>query len=174
MVAHVTVTGRIGTAPERRKTHSQVDYTRFRMAHTPRLRRGDEWVDGETIWFTVRCYGALARNVSLLRKGDGALVTGQWRVESWIDDNGVAHMNNVVLADAVGPDMTVCGAHVVPPIRPGAVPDRDAVDPEESRALEESEDRIQVDHDAADRVDADGCVATASEPDQVPVLTSRS
>ena len=117
MVATVTVTGHLGTDPERFRTHTGVEYARFRMAHTPRLRRDGEWVDGETIWLTVRCYGKLARNVGSLRSGDPVLVTGQWRFEEWADRNGVARSTQVIMADAVGPNLTRCLVSVLPPVK---------------------------------------------------------
>ena len=117
MVATVTVTGHLGTRPERFRTQSGVEYARFRMAHTPRLRRDGEWADGETIWLTVRCYGKLARNIGSLRVGDPVLVTGQWRFEEWADKNGVARSTQVIMADAAGPNLTRCEVSVFPPVK---------------------------------------------------------
>lgn len=140
MLATVTLTGRLGTRPSCSVTQSGIPYARFRLAHTPRLRRGDEWVDGETIWCTVRCYGQLARGVSPLHSGDPVVVVGQWRYEEWSDAEGVHHSNHVLLADAVGPDLRLCSVQVMGPIRDERVPDRDTVPTQETgEATEKSE-----------------------------------
>lgn len=150
MVATVTVTGHLGTHPERFRTQTGVEYARFRMAHTPRLRRDGEWVDGETIWLTVRCYGKLARNVGSLRSGDPVLVTGQWRFEEWADKNGVARSTQVIMADAVGPNLVRCLVSVLPPVKdepptaPGAadaIPDAGEVTDREDPVDEQDADQ---------------------------------
>ena len=138
MVATVTMTGRVGTNPQFARTTSDVPYARFRLAHTPRLRRGDEWVDGQTLWCTVRCYGNLAKGVQSLRSGDPAVVVGQWRHEEWTDENGVVRSTQVLLADSVGPDLRWCAAHLYSQERDERVPDRDSVADEDQ--VEEDEE----------------------------------
>lgn len=170
MVATVTVTGHLGTHPERFRTHSGVEYARFRMAHTPRLRRDGEWIDGETIWLTVRCYGKLARNVGSLRSGDPVLVTGQWRFEEWADKNGVARSTQVIMADAVGPNLTRCLVSVLPPVKdePPTAPEAvDATqDAGEAVGHEGPVDEGPVDQQGAEQQEADQNVGE--------LLTSRS
>lgn len=134
MVATITITGRMGTAPTCHLTASGVDFTRFRVAHTPRIRRNDEWQDGETVWFTVRTYGQLARNAAALQRGNPVLVVGQWRVESWVDGNGVVRVDNVLIADAAGPDLQHCRVTVLPKISEQVVPDREPSSPVEAAA----------------------------------------
>ena len=54
------------------------------MAVTPRLRRGGDWVDGETTWYTVTAWRALADHVrDSVLKGDAVIVHGRLRTETW-------------------------------------------------------------------------------------------
>ncbi|WP_051215009.1 single-stranded DNA-binding protein [Granulicoccus phenolivorans] len=106
MDASVTVTGRIGTDIEKRVTRQGVEYARFRLASTPRILRAGEWSDGDTTWYSVRCYRSVAHNVALsVRKGDPVLVTGRMRTESWVDEDGVLHEQLVIDASGVGHDL---------------------------------------------------------------------
>lgn len=103
----VTMTGRVGHMPELRTSRSGAPYTRFRIAHTPRLQRDGQWVDGETSWVTVLCHRDLAVNVATcLRKGDPVVVSGRARVESWVDDETKALRESLTVeARTVGHDL---------------------------------------------------------------------
>lgn len=108
MDALVTMTGRVGTGVDLRSTKYGFPYAHFRMAHTPRVLREGEWVDGETTWISVRSYRALAENISFsLRKGDPVLVTGRLRTESWIDDSNNARDGLVLEATSIGHDLSL-------------------------------------------------------------------
>ncbi|GAE68735.1 single-strand binding protein [Cutibacterium acnes JCM 18909] len=86
MDANVSFTGNLGTDVEM-KIGEGWRGARFRVAHTPRVMRQGEWVDGTTTWMSVHVYGRLADNCHVsLRKGDPVMVTGRLRTRSWIDD----------------------------------------------------------------------------------------
>lgn len=88
MDANVSFTGNLGTDVEM-KIGEGWRGARFRVAHTPRVMRQGEWVDGTTTWMSVHVYGRLADNCHVsLRKGDPVMVTGRLRTRSWIDDEG--------------------------------------------------------------------------------------
>jgi single-strand DNA-binding protein len=76
----VTIKGNLGSDPELKyvKTaRGDTALVTFSLAHTPRERKGDEWVEGETIWFRVTTWGEKARFMLMrLRKGDSVLVQG--------------------------------------------------------------------------------------------------
>lgn len=102
-VLSIAVTGWVASEP-REVAGNGVPYTSFRMAHTPRRRSGStgEWVDGETVWFTVKAWRDAAFNIAAsVSKGDAVLVQGRLRVEHWQreEDKGTTL---VLEADAVG------------------------------------------------------------------------
>ena len=84
MDANVSFTGNLGTDVEM-KTGEGWRGARFRVAHTPRVMRQGEWVDGTTTWLSVHVYGRLADNCAAsLHKGDPVMVTGRLRTRNWI------------------------------------------------------------------------------------------
>lgn len=101
----IAAAGWVATDP-REVVGDGVPYTSFRLAHTPRRRNAaGEWVDGETVWFTVKAWRDAAFNIAAsLRKRDPVLVQGRLRVETWQrgDDKGTTL---VLEADAVGHDL---------------------------------------------------------------------
>ena len=105
MDANVSFTGNLGTDVEM-KTGAGWRGARFRVAHTPRVMRQGEWVDGTTTWLSVHVYGRLADNCAAsLHKGDPVMVTGRLRTRNWIDDEG-SHAQLIVVASNVGPDLS--------------------------------------------------------------------
>ena len=74
MDANVSFTGNLGTDVEM-KIGEGWRGARFRVAHTPRVMRQGEWVDGTTTWLSVHVYGRLADNCAAsLHKGDPEMV----------------------------------------------------------------------------------------------------
>ncbi len=105
MDAHITVSGNLGTEVEHR---SGDGYSRasFRLASTPRLRRGQEWVDGHTTWVTVECSNRVADNArDSLAKGDPVVVFGKLRTHIWVTE-GVRNERLVVEASSLGHDLS--------------------------------------------------------------------
>ncbi len=65
------------------------------------------WVDGRTLWFTVKAWKNTARNVALsLHKGDPVVVTGRLSLDEWDGPDG-PRTSLVVEATALGPDLTL-------------------------------------------------------------------
>ncbi|HET7386790.1 MAG TPA: single-stranded DNA-binding protein [Nocardioidaceae bacterium] len=79
----------------------------LRVGSTPRIRRQNgDWVDGETNWFSVTCWRALAENVrDSLRKGDPVIVHGRLRTDVWERADGQLSTTYVVEATYVGHDL---------------------------------------------------------------------
>ena len=78
----------------------------FRLAVTPRIRQGDAWTDGETAFFRINCWRALAENVTeSLTKGTRAVVIGRLRMRSWETDGGEKRTVVEVEADEVAPPL---------------------------------------------------------------------
>jgi len=102
----VTLTGYVGNDVEVRKTKTGVSATNFRVGTTPRIKRGDEWVNGTTTWTTVVCYRALADNVgACVTKGDPVIVEGRVRTQIWTDEHHELHERVVVEAVTIGHDL---------------------------------------------------------------------
>ncbi|SDB88513.1 single-strand DNA-binding protein [Raineyella antarctica] len=135
----ITLTGNLGADPRIRTVGpAQIPVTEFNIAHTPRLRQGEDWKDGVTTWYRVTCWRRLAENVvGSLRRGDSIIVTGRLRPTEWIDKQGVVQRSDEVDAITVGPDLSRSRAYVMRN-RNGARPDERLAEGEE-RAGEETE-----------------------------------
>lgn len=69
-------------------------------------RKSGQFEDGNTTWYAVRCYGSLARNVSMcVHRGTPLLVRGRLVTRSYVDKEGVTRTSNIIMADSVGIDL---------------------------------------------------------------------
>ena len=103
----IALIGIAATDPRTVTTTAGLDIASFRLASTPRRydRSKDEWVDGDTNWYTITAFRVLAANVAAcVSKGDRVVVTGRLRVRSW--ESGDKSGTTVeVDADTVGHDL---------------------------------------------------------------------
>jgi single-strand DNA-binding protein len=98
------MTGYVGGDVEYR--NNTVPTASFRLACTPRIRRGGDWSDGETTWLTITCFRSLAENAaSSVRKGDPVVVIGRLRTQVWTKD-GIQQERTVLEALTIGHDLT--------------------------------------------------------------------
>ncbi len=105
----VTLSGFVATTPTLFRSQSGNDFTSFRIAQTRRYldRERGEWVDGRTLWFTVKAWKNTARNVAIsLHKGDPVVVTGRLSLDEWDGQDG-PRTSLVVEATALGPDLSL-------------------------------------------------------------------
>jgi single-strand DNA-binding protein len=87
-------------------THTPV--TEIRVGSTPRRlnRATGEWEDGDTSFYTVKCWRRLAVNVrGSLRKGDMVIIRGKFVTRTWVDDQQRTRTQLQVEADSVGHDL---------------------------------------------------------------------
>ena len=127
----VTLAGFMGTTPKLFTSPTGNDFTSFRIASTTRYldRSRGEWVDGRTIWFTVKAWRAMAQNVAAsLRKGDAVVVTGRLAVDEWTSPEG-PRTNLVIEASALGPDLTRGRAQFTNTVVRASQPDAAAAGP---------------------------------------------
>lgn len=110
--SQITVVGNLAADPVHRQLDTGTKVTNFRIGSTPRRRtREGLWVDAETSWWEVSCFGFLAENTATsLTKGQRVLVTGRAVVEQWqvrAEEGGVDRSGTTarVRADAVGHDL---------------------------------------------------------------------
>ncbi|MFF9481123.1 single-stranded DNA-binding protein [Streptomyces sp. NPDC014733] len=108
----VTLVGNAATAVEHRTTPTGVPVVRFRLAATPRRwdRARERWTDGDTSFFTVKAWRALADHVAAsVTVGEPLLVQGRLRVregEQSVDRGGQRWLAAEVEAVAIGHDLT--------------------------------------------------------------------
>lgn len=95
----VTISGFLGKAAESKTLPSGKTVTNLTFAHTPREKRGDEWVDGETIWFKVPVWDDLP--AVMFDKGTRVVVTGQLNIEFY-EKEGETRQNLVIKNATVG------------------------------------------------------------------------
>lgn len=70
----ITLTGNLGRDAEPRMTKSGKHVTNLSVGSTPRKKVDGDWVDGETLWFTVTVWDNLSP--LLFAKGTTVLVNG--------------------------------------------------------------------------------------------------
>jgi single-strand DNA-binding protein len=117
----VTLVGNLTDDPELRFTPNGTAVANFWLAVTPRIRQGDSWTDGETSFFRINCWRALAENViESLSKGTRAVVIGRLRLRSWETDGGEKRTVVEVEADEVAPSLKFATAKPQRGTREGA------------------------------------------------------
>ncbi len=125
----ITVRGYLTAEP--RLWHNgaaQTPVASIRVGSTPRRlnRETGEWQDGETSYYTVKCWRRLAENVhGSLRKGDMIIVRGKVYTRNWVDDQQRPRTEVMIEADSVGHDLSFGwsrfnrGVHVPPAVTRG-------------------------------------------------------
>lgn len=86
MTDTITLTGLVATTPRHISTSEGLAITSFRLASSQRRfdRATSRWVDGDTNWYTVSAFRALAENAATsISKGDRVVVTGKLRIRDW-------------------------------------------------------------------------------------------
>lgn len=102
-----TICGNVATAPRHQITRGGQPLTSFRLASTPRRYDPEVqgYVDGETTWVNVTCWGGLAFNANRsLRKGHPVVVTGTLRTREWEVD-GKSGRDVDLTASTLGHDL---------------------------------------------------------------------
>ena len=147
---HITVTGNVGAEPRTRVLAGGAVVTDFRIASTPRLldKDTDAWKDGETMWFGVSCWRALAENVAAsLHKGDRVVVSGRLKVSTWVTDKGEQRSGLEIISPVVGFDLSRGTAvlHKSPPLTVATDPGYPGpVDEDTGEVLEDDRDEDEV------------------------------
>jgi single-strand DNA-binding protein len=115
---HITLTGNLAYDPKLRTTPNGVFVLNLRVAATPRVKKADDWVDGETLWFDVVCWKQLAENAAnSLHKGDPVTVEGRMYQRTWNREDGTEAVTFTIDATHVGVDLGRYQATVIRPVR---------------------------------------------------------
>ena len=107
MTDTITITGIVATTPRTLTTSSGLDIASFRLASTQRRydQKTQEWVDGDTNWYTITGFRHLAANVhASINKGDRLIVTGKLRLREW-ESGDKRGINVEIEADTIGHDL---------------------------------------------------------------------
>ncbi|MEQ6901282.1 single-stranded DNA-binding protein [Nocardioides sp. YIM 152588] len=116
----VTLQGWLGGDPTGRDAGG-VPVTHFRVGCTPRRfhRQREEWVDGETQWYTVNAWRTLAEHcLRSLRRGDPVVVHGRLTHRTYVNKANTEVLALEVEAITVGHDLTRgCSAFSRSPLR---------------------------------------------------------
>ena len=103
----VTLSGWLGGDVTIREA-AGVPVATFRVASTPRRyqRRTDSWEDGDTQWYAVNAWRALAENCDRsLRRGDPVVVHGKLSAHVWTNKAGLEVTTFEIEAAFVGHDL---------------------------------------------------------------------
>ncbi len=107
---YVTIRGRLVADPTVRTTRTGAPMTVFRVATSSRNQVQGQpgvWEDGDTSFYTVKTFRALAANVAVsLRKGHPVTIHGKQQVTTFTKDDGTTWWDVEVVADAAGHDLT--------------------------------------------------------------------
>ena len=102
---YVTFHGWVGNDVTHREVNG-VSVANLRVASTPRIKRKGQWMDGDTTWYSVSAWRALADNIrDSVKKGDAVIVHGRLRSEAWKREDGQMSSTLLVEANFVGHDL---------------------------------------------------------------------
>ena len=103
----ITLTGWLGDDVRFREAGG-VPVADLRVACTPRHfdRKTEQWVNGDTQWYSVTAWRQLAENCAeSLKRGDPVVVHGRQSAETWTNSAGMAMTTMKVEATFVGHDL---------------------------------------------------------------------
>ena len=102
----LTLTGNLAGDPELRYTPNGVAVANFTVCHTPRVRKGDEYEDGETIFMRCSIWRDYAEHLAnSLHRGDRVIVSGRVKSRTWETPEGDKRTVIEMDADEVGPSL---------------------------------------------------------------------
>lgn len=115
----VTFVGNATADAELTATRSGTMVATWTLAQTPRVKQGDEYVDGEPIFVRCNAWRDLGEHCAdTITKGMRLVVQGRMKVRSW-DQEGVKRTAIECDVDAVGPDLRYATATVTKASREG-------------------------------------------------------
>jgi single-strand DNA-binding protein len=134
---HITLRGYVTAEPRFwEETPTLSSHAEIRVGSTVRRLNRDtgEWLDGDTSYYTVKCWRRLAVNVaSSLRKGDMVLIRGKVVMRTWLDDQQRSRTQMQVEADSVGHDLSYGWSRFIRGVQAQPPASRDLADGEMSR-----------------------------------------
>ncbi len=80
--------GNLGSDPEYKVLDSGAKVCNVNAAVTPRVKQGDEWVNGETTWVRLTAWNYQADKLVTLKKGESVMVEGVLTLETYTKKDG--------------------------------------------------------------------------------------
>lgn len=118
---HITLHGWVGGEVRHREVQG-ISVATLRVGVTPRIRRNGVWADGETTWYTVTAWRALAERVrDSVQRGDAVIVHGRLSTRTWTDEKGQQVTGLEIDATYMGHDMSRGTSTFTKATRPEAV-----------------------------------------------------
>lgn len=110
----ITIIGNLTRDPDLTYATTGDAKVQIQIAHTPRTRKGDQYVDGETTFIWATAWRDLAEHIGeSLRKGDRVIATGRLETERWMPKDGGDQREVVKLRiEGIGPDLRFASATV--------------------------------------------------------------
>ena len=120
-MSQTVIVGNLTDDPELRYTPNGAAVVKFRVAVNRRYKdQAGEWKDGETSYFTVNAWRALAENVAeSLTRGANVIVVGRLQQRSWETQDGEKRTVIEIEADEIGPSLRWATAKVEKQSRSG-------------------------------------------------------
>lgn len=108
----ITVIGNATSDAELRFTPSGAAVATFTVAVTPRVKRNDQWVDGDTTFFRCTVWREMAEQVAeSVTRGMRLIVHGRFKTRQYEKD-GQTRMSVEIEVDEVGPSLRYATAKV--------------------------------------------------------------
>ncbi|RAN79765.1 hypothetical protein B5P43_13425 [Bacillus sp. SRB_336] len=103
----LTIRGFVCSAVELRNTQTGLVVGNFRMGSTHRRQDPitNVWVDGDTNWFRINVFRALAQNAVSIHKGDRIIVVGRLHLVNYLRKDGNPGISVEIDAESIGPDL---------------------------------------------------------------------
>ena len=109
----ITVIGNLTADPELRYISSGTPVANFTIASTPRVKKNDQWVDGEAMFVRCTVWREYAENVAdSLSKGMRVVATGRLSVETYQANTGEERTSLKLDVDEVGPSLRFATATI--------------------------------------------------------------
>lgn len=101
MTNQIIISGNLGSDPETKDVKGY-KLTTFQLAHTPKKKQGDQWIEGETIWFRVVVWGDKGESIAgAYGKGTPVHVIGTFNVSTYVSKDGTEKTSLEINANEV-------------------------------------------------------------------------
>jgi single-strand DNA-binding protein len=117
----ITVIGNLTADPELRFTQSGAAVANFTIASTPRVKKGDQWEDGDALFLRCNIWRQAAENVAeSLTRGARVIVSGRLKQRSFETREGEKRTVVELDVDEIGPSLKYATAKVNKMARQGS------------------------------------------------------
>lgn len=101
-------TGRVGFVEEIKELANGNCVVNFSVAETPRVKKGNDWVDGTTIWTNIAIFGDEARNLHRsVKPGTPVVVIGTRQAREYtVKDTNEQKVTQSIVAEQVAVAIT--------------------------------------------------------------------